>query len=159
MIFFVFSVWKCTLWGESSQASIYKLKLLLLARSCCRLLSCVECHGFLLLLRCRRRLLRREHPHSCARLGCQRNDGCAGSGPHLNADAAQWRTGKAQDPFHIVWHPVSWQPEHGRFGEPELQDEAEALGAEPAHGFDGRIERSLVGAKRAICVFIVSFVW
>jgi hypothetical protein len=91
-----------------------------------------------------------EHPTRRKTLGCQRNHARARNAPYVDAHAAQGSAREAQYPFDVVWHPASGHPEHGRLGEPELQDEAEALGADPAERRDGGGEGGLVGAEGAV---------
>jgi hypothetical protein len=129
------------------------LQLLLLPRSGGRF----ERHRLFLLALCdRRRLVCEKHPDCSESLGCQCDDAGARDAPDIDAHAAQRCAWEAQYPLDVVWYPASRHIEHGRLGEPELQNEAEALGAEPAEGGDCRRECCLVGAEGAICTSLVS---
>lgn len=76
--------------------------------------------------------------------------------PHLNAHAPSRRPRERKDPFHISRHPTTRYPEHGPLCVPELQEEAEAVGAAPAKEDYGAIEGCLEGFEVVCCRSLVS---
>lgn len=60
--------------------------------------------------------------------------------PHLNAHTTPRRPRKCQYPLHIPWDPAPRYPEHGTLRVPELQEEAEAVGATPAEEVGDAVE-------------------
>lgn len=97
------------------------------------LLSCSKCHGRFL-LRIGHRLLGDEHIRGGNSFGEQSKHAVARDAPDVDADAADGRPRERQYPFDVVWDPAGGQPEHGRLGEPHLEEEAGALRAEPSEG-------------------------
>lgn len=48
--------------------------------------------------------------------------------PDLDTHAASWRPGECQQPFNISRNPPGRHPEQRPFSEPELKEEAQAVG-------------------------------
>lgn len=110
-----------------------------------------EPHGLAhLLLSLPNRFLRHQHIYRRHSLRRQRNHARARNTPDIDAHAAERCAGERQDPFNVVGYPAGWYPEHGGLGEPELEDEAETLGPEPAERGDGGCEGCLVAAEGVI---------
>ena len=75
----------------------------------------------------------------------------AGNPPYLYTHTAPRRPWECKQPLHIARHPTPWYPEERSFGEPELQEKAEAIGADPAKSSDGAVESRLEGFEVVCC--------
>lgn len=64
--------------------------------------------------------------------------------PDLNADRAERRTREREHPFDIVREPAGRESEDRGFRVIELQEDLEAVGAEPSRSLDAPFERGLL---------------
>lgn len=60
--------------------------------------------------------------------------------PDLNADAARRRPRERERPLDVARKPAAREPKHGRLCEPELQEDAKPVGAEPPEGLGSVVE-------------------
>lgn len=86
----------------------------------------------------------------------QRDDASARDRPDVDTDAAQWRLGKGQDPFRVIWDPALGQPEHSLLGVPRVDDEVDSLSAEPASFRNDAVERGTETLKVASYIDAIS---
>ena len=77
----------------------------------------------------------------------QLHDRRASDPPYLYTHASRRRPWESKQPLHVPRHPASRYPEERPFGEPELQEEAEAVGAQPAESGDGAVKGRFEGLE------------
>jgi hypothetical protein len=108
----------------------------------------------LLLLRTNRHrilLTNKLHQHRPNQIPQECNSRRAHVTPHLNADGAERSARERQHPFHVVREPASRQREHGCLRVPELQEEFEAVGAEPPGALDAPVEGCFLYGDGFVC--------
>lgn len=108
----------------------------------------------LLLLRTNRHsilLTNKLYQHRPNQLPQERNSRRAYVTPHLNADGAERSARERQHPFHVVREPASRQREHGCLRVPELQEEFEAVGAQPSGALDAPVEGGFLCGDGLVC--------
>lgn len=96
-------------------------------------------------------LANKLHEDCSNNLPQERNSRRAHVIPYLDADGTQGRAWERQYPLHVVREPVCRQCEDGGLGVPELQEDFEAVCAEPPGAFDAPVERGFLGGDGFVC--------
>lgn len=72
--------------------------------------------------------------------------------PDLDADAAKRCPREREHPFNVVWEPTGRKGEDRGFRVIELQENLEAVGAEPSRGLDAPVEGGFLARNGLVCV-------